>query len=72
MQLKANLSRYFVRWRTEGGSRNSFTRLVGWDVVDNRGYVTLVSFPTSEEDKAQAVCKWLNRNEEFKDEDAKP
>ena len=58
---------YFVRWRTEGGGRDSFPRLVGWDVIDRRGYKTMATFKANEEEQAEAICKLLNSNEEVSD-----
>jgi len=62
--MNRSLDRYFVRWRTEGGSPNSFPRLVGWDVIDSKGYVTMASFSSNEEEQAEAICKLLNSNDE--------
>jgi len=62
--LNRSLDRYFVRWRTEGGSPNLFPRLVGWDVVDSKGYINMASFAVDGEAQARAICKLLNSNDE--------
>ena len=60
-------SPYFVRWRTVGGNAKSFPILIGWDVIDRRGYKTMATFKANEEEQAKAICKLLNSNEEVSD-----
>lgn len=59
--------RYFVRWRvepTDGGH----LRLLGWDVCDREKFdkIEVASFAPTEKDKAEAICKLLNSNEEMR------
>jgi len=63
MMMNKRLDRYFVRWVTEWGGQ-SFSRLVGWDVVDSKGYIKMASFAADGEAQARAICKLLNSNDE--------
>lgn len=58
------MSRYFVRWRTKRENGNLI--LSGWDVCDWRAFdkIEVASFAADERDKADAICKLLNSNEE--------
>ena len=58
------MRRYFVRWRTRAENGNLV--LDGLDVCDGQAFdkIKVASFAADEQDKAYAICKLLNSNEE--------
>ena len=58
------MRRYFVRWRTR--TENGNLVLDGLDVCDGQAFdkIKVASFAADERDKADAICKLLNSNEQ--------
>ena len=61
--------RYTVRWATKFDSASNNLQQIGWEVIDWTRFdnIGVQTFPMSEKEQADGLCKLLNSIEEESD-----